>query len=291
MFQGLYTAVITPFQSDESFDEAAFARICEQQIAGGVDGIVVLGTTGESPTISPREHKIILQKAVDIIAGRTKVIAGTGSNCTREAIDLSVAAQQCAMDGLLQVNPYYNKPTQEGMFQHFSKIADHVDIPIMLYNIAGRCGVNLETPTLLRLAKHPNIVAVKEASGNMEQIKQVIQAVPDGFNVLSGDDALTLDIMKHGGHGLVSVLSNAVPKQMKTMIDAATQNNWAQAKEIHMALSDLFGACFLESNPQPIKTIMAEMGFCKTVFRSPMVEMDPKNKEKLLHLWRAFSDQ
>ncbi len=288
MFHGLYTAIITPFLDNGDFDENSFTKICEQQIKAGVDGIVVLGTTGESPTISHAEHEMIMQKAFDIIGGRTKLIAGAGSNCTREAIDLSKIAQRIGYDGILSVNPYYNKPTQEGMYQHFLAIADSINIGIILYNIKGRCGVNLETDTLLRLSRHKNIIGVKEASGDLEQIKEVINSVPDDFSVLSGDDNLTLEVMKMGGHGVVSVLSNALPKQMKDLVSALENKNWEKAQIIHDQLSDLFKDCFIETNPQPIKTLMTELGLCKANFRLPIIAMAKNNKEKLLASWKKY---
>ena len=288
MFTGLYTAVVTPFSTDGKFDESSFKAILEQQVAGGVDGLVVLGTTGESPTVSHDEHREILKAALAIVDGRVTMIAGTGSNSTREAIERSVEAQKMGYDGLLQVNPYYNKPNQEGLYQHFTAVADAVDIPIMLYNIMGRSGVNLETTTLLRLASHPNIVAVKEASGNLEQMQDVIKSVPDGFTVFSGDDNLTLDLMRMGGHGVVSVLSNALPKEMKALVQTCAAEDWSLAQTQHEALSELFKMCFVEPNPQPIKTLMSDMGLCQEVFRLPMVNMDADNKTALLKTWTEF---
>lgn len=288
MFTGVYTAVITPFKSDGSFDEKSFEAIIEQQIAGGVDGLVILGTTGESPTVNPIEHEQIMQCALGCAAGRVTLIAGTGSNSTREAVDLSIAAEQMGYDALLQVNPYYNKPNQEGLYQHFKAVADSVTIPIMLYNIAGRCGVNLETSTLLRLAEHPQIVAVKEASGNLEQIREVITQVPDDFTVLSGDDNLTLELMKMGGHGVVSVLSNALPAEMKALVDACANRKWTPAEAMQEKLAALFKLCFIEPSPQPIKTLMAEKGLCEEAFRLPMIKMEASNKTALLTAWEKF---
>lgn len=282
MFTGLYTAIITPFRKNGDFDEAAFSRIIEQQISGGVDGIVVLGTTGESPTVTPEEHDMITKLAVNLVNKRVKVIAGAGSNSTQEAIDRSLHAQNVGVDGLLQVNPYYNKPSQEGLYQHFQAIAQSVEIPIILYNIAGRTGVNLETETLLRLVDHPNIVSVKEASGDMKQIKEVINSVPEDFTVLSGDDGLTLDLMKSGGHGVISVLSNVLPTQMQELVTAAREKDWDKAEKSHQNLSDLFNHCFIETNPQPIKTLMAHEGLCEEVFRLPMVNMEEGNKAIVL---------
>ncbi|MCK5461181.1 4-hydroxy-tetrahydrodipicolinate synthase [Candidatus Gracilibacteria bacterium] len=287
-YRGLYTAIITPFKMDGSFDESVFKKLIEYQIKSGVDGIVVLGTTGESPTISTQEHNKIISIAVKLAKGRTKIIAGTGSNCTVEAINHSVHAEKAGADGLLQVSPYYNKPTQKGLYEHFMAVADSVNIPIILYNIQGRCGVNIETPTLLRLARHPNIFAVKEASGNLDQMKEVIESVPSDFTVLSGDDGLCFDLCKLGGVGVVSVLSNLLPKEMKSLVQTCEEGNWEEAKVQHEKLSTLFSACFIETNPQPIKTLMAKEGFCEEVFRLPMTIMERENKDNLLNIWSDF---
>ncbi len=284
-FTGLYTAIITPFKKDNSFDKENFKKIIDFQINSGVDGIVVLGTTGESPTISTREHDEIIAFAVDYIDSRVIVIAGAGSNCTAEAIHHSQAAEKAGVDGLLQVNPYYNKPTQKGLYHHFKAVADSVNIPIMLYNIEGRTGVNLETETLLKLVKHPNIVAVKEASGNLEQMKEVIEKTPEDFAVLVGDDGLMFEFGKLGGDGLVSVASNLIPLEIKGFVDDCLVGNFDKAKEFNKKYKEFFGACFIETNPQPIKTLMAEAGFCEEIFRLPMVTMEDKNKEKLMKIY------
>ncbi len=288
IFTGLYTAVITPFNKDKSFDKESFKKILDDQIENGVDGIVVLGTTGESPTVSTEEHDEIIKFAVEYIDKRTTVIAGTGSNCTTEAIAHSLSAQKSGVDGLLQVNPYYNKPTQKGLYQHFKTIADNVNIPIMLYNIEGRTGVNLETQTLLKLAEHPNIVAVKEASGNLKQMKEVIDKTPKDFAILVGDDGLMLEFGKLGGDGLVSVASNRIPAEMKKFVDDCLAGNWEKAENFHNKYQEFFSACFIETNPQPIKTLMAEAGFCKEIFRLPMVAMEKENKGKLMEIFEKI---
>lgn len=288
LYTGLYTAIITPFRADGSFDESAFETIIEQQILAGVDGIVVLGTTGESPTVTTEEHDQIIAFAVKVINRRTKVIAGTGSNSTAEAIHHSLAAQKVGVDALLQVNPYYNKPTQKGLYEHFKAVADAVKIPIILYNIEGRTGVNLETPTLLRLAEHPNIVAVKEASGNLDQMKEVIENVPNDFMVLVGDDALCLDICKLGGHGVISVASNIIPVEMKSFVDDCLVQDWEAAEAFQAKYAEFFDTCFIETNPQPIKTLMAEAGLCEEIFRLPMVTMEAENKVELLKVFESI---
>lgn len=289
MFKGLYTAIITPFLSDGTLDKVSLCKLINTQIESKVDGIVVMGTTGESPTISTKEHDEIISLCVQYIDGRCKVIAGTGSNSTREAIHHSQHAEKAGVDGLLIVNPYYNKPTQKGLYEHFKSIADAVNTPIILYNIEGRTGVNLETSTLLRLAKHPMIVSVKEASGNINQIKEVIESVPEGFTVLSGDDGLTMELMKNGGHGLISVLANILPREMLNLVNSCKRNSWDEASMLSNNLKDLFYACFIETNPQPIKTLLAHHGKCEEVFRLPLTTMEPNNKEKLLFVWNNWN--
>jgi 4-hydroxy-tetrahydrodipicolinate synthase len=289
-FKGLYTAIITPFNQAGEIDKASFKKLIQQQVEAGVDGIVVAGTTGESPTLTWEEHDSLIKLAVEIANKKIKVIAGAGSNCTAEAIEHSIKAEQAGADGLLQVNPYYNKPTQKGLFEHFSAIAESVNIPIMLYNIQGRCGVNLETPTLLELAKHPNIISVKEASGNLAQMKEVINSVPEDFTVLVGDDALCLEFSKLGGDGVVSVVSNIIPVEMKQFVADCLNKNWDSAQKTHNQLNNLFSDCFIEANPQPIKTLMADAGYCEPVFRLPMTTMLEENKEKLFQTWENYKN-
>ena len=274
-FTGTYTAIITPFNEQEEIDMPAFAKLVERQIAAGIDGIVVLGTTGESPTITPQEHGDLINETVKIVAGRTKVIAGTGSNSTAEAIHYSQVAKAAGVDCLLQVTPYYNKPTQKGLYQHFKAVAEAVDLPIILYNIAGRCGVNIATETVVKLSQIPNIVGVKEASGDLEQVKAVIAATPDDFTVLSGNDDQNLKIIKLGGDGAISVLSNIFPAKTKAYID-----NKDEAAYQHLA--NLVDNLFIETNPIPVKTLLAEMGLCKEIFRLPMTIMEDENKKKLI---------
>ena len=290
MFTGCYTALITPFKENGDLDEDAFTRLINFQIESDIDGLVILGTTGESPTVSAEEHNYIIKRAVEIAHKRTKIIAGTGSNCTAEAIFYSQEAEKSGADGLLQVNPYYNKPTQKGLYQHFKAVAESVKIPIILYNIMGRTGVNLETSTLLKLAEIENIVSVKEASGNLKQIEEVIQAVPENFSVLSGDDGLTLKLCELGGHGVISVLSNILPKEMKGLVDSCNAENWTEAEKIQKKLSPLFEVCFIETNPQPIKTLLAVEGFCEEVFRLPLTTLESENRKKLLKVWETYKN-
>lgn len=281
----MFTALITPFEKDGSIDKSNLFKLIDNQINAGVDGIVILGTTAESPTLSSSEQKDIIEISVKYINKRCEVIVGTGSNSTSETIQKSLHAQEVGVDGLLIVNPYYNKPTQKGLFEHFTAIADAVETPIILYNILGRTSVNIETPTLIKLSKHKNIVAVKEASGNLQQIKEVIAAVPVGFTVLSGDDALTIELMKLGGHGVVSVVGNILPFEMVKLVKACSENNQEKAQKINDSLKILFNAAFIETNPQPIKTMMAKDKLCQEIFRLPLTTMENENKVKVLNIW------
>lgn len=280
LFRGVYTAIITPFKRDESVDYDALAKLIELQILGGVQGIVVCGTTGESPTLNPQEHNEVIEFVISKVGKRVSVIAGTGSNSTREAIDLSIHAEHAGADALLLVNPYYNKPSQEGLYRHFKSIANSVKIPIILYNIKGRCGVNLETLTLMRLISDcPNIVAVKEASGDMNQIKEVISKKPDYFSVLSGDDSLTLDVIKAGGDGVICTSSNVVPKEWAQMVEFAFAGKITEAEKINAYLTPIFKVAFIETNPIPIKGMVSMMGLCEEVYRLPICELRPENKK------------
>jgi len=270
-FRGVYTAIITPFTQSGNVDEENLQRIIEDQIENGIDGLVPCGTTGESPTLSHEEHDRVIELTVEYTRGRVPVIAGTGSNSTREAIRLSKHAQEAGVDALLQVNPYYNKPTQKGLYLHFKAVADAVDIPVLVYNIKGRTGINVETPTLVRLMNDcENIQGVKEASGNLDQMKDVIQNRSDGFSVLSGDDNMTLSLLRAGGDGVVSVASNLIPRQMVDFVHAGLDGNLDKAQQEEERLMEFFKALFLETNPIPIKTAMAMRGWCEETFRLPM---------------------
>ena len=244
-FSGVYTALITPFTKYGLVDAKAFKRIIEFQIAQGIDGLVPCGTTGESPTLSHAEHDRVIATTVEIANGRVPVIAGTGSNATSEAVRLSKHAETAGVDALLLVNPYYNKPTQKGLYLHFRTIADAVGIPCILYNIKGRTGVNIETDTLVKLANDcPNIYAVKEASGSLDQMKDVIARSPEDFAVLSGDDNIAVDLIEAGGDGVISVASNLLPSHMKTMIHAALDGDIAKARAWEKNLAPFFASCF-----------------------------------------------
>ena len=282
MHKGVYTAIITPFKKDGSADEESLKKLIDFNIKNGVSGIVPCGTTGESPTLSHEEHDRVIELAVEHVDGRVKVIAGTGSNATSEAIRLTKQAEEAGADACLLVSPYYNKPTQEGLYRHFKAIADAVNFDCILYNIKGRTAVNLETPTLIRLANDcKNIVGVKEASGDLNQMKDVIAQRPEGFSVLSGDDNMTLSLIKAGGDGVISVASNLVPDRISDMVKAALDGDFAVAEKIDKELAPLFKVAFIETNPIPIKAAVALKGMCEEVYRLPMCELSKEHKEEL----------
>lgn len=274
-FRGVYTALVTPFTENGLVDMRAFKKIIEFQITNNVDGLVPCGTTGESPTLSHAEHDRVIAATVKYAAGRVPVIAGTGSNATSEAVRLSQNAEVAGVDALLLVNPYYNKPTQKGLYLHFKTIADAVGIPCILYNIKGRTGVNIETETLVRLARDcENIIGVKEASGDLNQMRAVIAQAPKDFTVLSGDDNMALDLIEAGGDGVISVASNIMPQYMQSMIHSALQQDFKKARQLEQQLLPFFGTCFCETNPIPIKTALAMYGWCQEKFRLPMCSLE-----------------
>ncbi|MGD1819006.1 MAG: 4-hydroxy-tetrahydrodipicolinate synthase [Pleomorphochaeta sp.] len=280
---GVYTAMITPFSEKDNLDTEALKALIDFQIDNGISGLVPCGTTGESPTLSHDEHDRVIQLTVEYTKNRVPVIAGTGSNATSEAIRLSKHAQCVGADAVLLVNPYYNKPTQKGLYLHFKAIADSVDIPCIVYNIKGRTGVNVETDTLVALANDcKNIVAVKEASGNIVQMEEVVKRTGDDFSVLSGDDNMSLDLIEKGGNGVVSVASNLFPRQMSDMVNLALNGKMAEAREIEKTLSKFFRACFLETNPIPIKTALARYNYCLESFRLPLCTLgSDENRNQL----------
>jgi len=281
MFQGSIVALVTPFRGGK-VDEPTLRKLVDMHVARGTDGIVPCGTTGESPTLSHDEHKRVVEIVIEAAAGRLHVIAGTGSNATSEAIDLTAHAKKAGATGALVVNPYYNKPTQEGLYRHFRAVADAVDLPIIIYNIAGRTAVNIETDTLVRIVKDcPNIVGVKEASGSLDQMTQVILACGPDFSVLSGDDNLTLPLMSVGGRGVISVIANIVPRETAEMTHAALAGDWKLARELHLKLFPLSRAAFMETNPIPVKEAMGMMGMLEPEFRLPMCPMGAANRERL----------
>jgi 4-hydroxy-tetrahydrodipicolinate synthase len=281
MFSGVYTALITPFTLQGELDGKKLKELVNFQIQEGIAGLVPVGTTGESPTLTIRENIEVIDIVVKESAGKKKVIAGTGSNCTSEALEMTKAAKDLGADASLQVAPYYNKPNQEGLYRHFMTIADKIDLPLVVYNIQGRSGVNIETDTLMRLAKHPNIVAVKEASGNLGQMMDVLARKPKDFALLSGDDNIAMPVTLMGGNGVISVASNIIPRKMVEMIEAATKGDLSRAKEIHYKLLPLFKAMFLETNPLPVKTAMSLMGQVEEVFRLPLCPPSEETKANL----------
>lgn len=281
IYKGVFTALITPFTENNTVDYPALERIIKHQIDCGINGIVPCGTSGECPTLSHEEHEKVIELSVKFAKHNIPVIAGTGSNSTQEAISLSKNAQSSGADAVLLVNPYYNKPTQKGLYLHFKAIADSIDIPCILYNIKGRTGVNLETDTLVKLANDcSNIIAVKEASGDLVQMEDVIKRTKDDFSVLSGDDNISLELIKKGGDGVVSVASNAFPKEMSRMINTALNKNYKIAEKYNKWFEEFFKCCFLETNPIPIKTVMAHMGYCTETFRLPLCTFENEEYRK-----------
>lgn len=271
MIQGCGTALITPFQRNGSLDELTLRKLIKRQIAAGIHFLVPCGTTGESPTITLEEHIRVVEITVEEAKGKVPVIAGAGGYFTKEVVELTEEVAKVGADGILSVTPYYNKPSQEGLFQHYKAVSQCTKLPIIVYSVQGRTGVNVEPSTLARLSKLKNIVAVKEASGNMAQMARVIHAVPDNFAVLSGDDSITIPLMALGGKGLISVASNEIPGPMAQLTEACLQGDFAAARAIQKKYLPLMEVNFIESNPMPVKAAMAAMGLCKPVWRLPLV--------------------
>jgi 4-hydroxy-tetrahydrodipicolinate synthase len=281
--RGCATALVTPFTTDGSIDEARLRALVDRQINGGVKLLVPCGTTGESATMTEEEDALVIGTTIDVARGRAKVIAGAGSNSTAAAIEYSKRARELGADAVLQVAPWYNKPTQEGLYAHFRAIAEAVpDMPIMLYNVPGRTSSNIAAQTTLRLARDcENIVAVKEASGNLSQIMEILRERPDGFSVLSGDDAVTLPLIALGAEGIVSVASNEVPDLMSQMANFALAGKWDEARAVHYRLLPLMEVNFIESSPGPVKAAMAMMGLLDENFRLPLVPITEKSRAKV----------
>lgn len=278
MFTGCGTALVTPFRQDHSLDETAMRQLVQRQIAAGINFLVPCGTTGESPTLSAVEQRRVVEITVEE-ARRTKtpVVAGAGGNNTAHVIEMAREFEKLGADGILSVAPYYNKPTQEGLYQHYKAIAAAISLPIILYNIPGRTGVNIEPATIARLAEIENIVGVKEASGNIAQMAVVLASVPKSFVVLSGDDGITIPLMALGGRGLISVVSNEIPAEMTRIVQLCLANDFPGAREIHQRYFRLMEANFVETNPGPAKAAMALMGLLEPVFRLPIVAPKPEN--------------
>lgn len=288
-YQGLYTAIITPFRNGE-VDYEAFRALIEAQIAAGVDGIVPVGTTGESPTLSHKEHMDVIAAAIRTAAGRIQVIAGTGSNSTAEAIAMTQEAERLGADGTLQVCPYYNKPSQEGVYRHFKAVADSCSLPVLLYSIPGRSGIEIAVDTVARLAADcPNVVAIKEAGGSVERVNQLVQALPESFSVLSGDDGLTVPFISCGAVGLVSVTSNVAPAAMRELVDAALSGDGHQALALQKKYYPLMkGLMSLDTNPVPIKEALALRGDTAREMRLPLAPLSDDKLAKLSALMQRF---
>jgi 4-hydroxy-tetrahydrodipicolinate synthase len=281
MFTGCGTALVTPFRKDLSLDEQAMRRLVRRQIQAGINFLVPCGTTGESPTLSHAEHLRVVEITLEEARGKVPVVAGAGGYNTQEVIELSKELHHMGVDGLLSVSPYYNKPTQEGLYQHFKAIASAVPLPIIIYNIQGRTGVNVETPTLKRLSQIDNIVGVKEASGNIGQMAMVVHLMPERFDVLSGDDAITLPLIALGGRGVISVVSNEIPAEMTKLTQLAIAGDFAGARAVQRAWMPLMEVNFVEANPIPVKAAMAMMGLLEPVWRLPMTPPQPQNHAKI----------
>jgi 4-hydroxy-tetrahydrodipicolinate synthase len=287
MFTGTYTAIVTPFRKGR-IDEAALERLVKLQVKAGVDGIVPVGTTGESPTVNYEEHVQIIALSVKFAGGRIKVLAGTGGNSTSEAVYLTEHAEKVGADGSLQVAPYYNKPTQEGLFQHFREVARKTKLPIMLYSIPSRCGVEIGVDTVKRLVQEcKNIIGMKEAGGSADRVTQLRAALGPKFVILSGDDSLTLPFMAVGAQGVVSVASNVIPRQVAQMVRAFTSGKTQAALEIHRQWYPLFKDLFIETNPCPVKAALALMGQIEEEFRLPLVPISAKNRDTLRKTMKA----
>jgi 4-hydroxy-tetrahydrodipicolinate synthase len=287
-FTGVGTAVVSPFTRGGSLDEAAVRTLGRRQIDAGVHFLCPCGTTGESPTLTNAERLRTVEILVDEAKGRVPILAGAGGYDTKEVMHLAGEMKKAGASGLLSVTPYYNKPSQEGLYQHYRAIAEHTPLPIIVYNVPGRTGVNVEVGTLVRLAELPNIVGVKEASGNVTQMCEICRAVPPDFLVLSGDDALTLPVMAVGGRGIISVAANEIPSEMVQMVEAAERNDFAAARQIHARIVPLMLANFVESNPIPVKAAMAAMGLLEEAYRLPMVPPQPASREKIEKVLREL---
>ncbi|HDP68751.1 MAG TPA: 4-hydroxy-tetrahydrodipicolinate synthase [Candidatus Marinimicrobia bacterium] len=280
-FRGTTVALVTPFTKNGKIDEIKLRMLVDRQIELGTNVILACGTTGESATLSHEEHHHVMDIVIEQVNDRVPVICGAGSNATHEAISLSKHAEAQGADAILSVGPYYNKPTQEGFYRHFRTIAESVSIPLIIYNVPGRTGSNIETKTVLRLAEIDNIIGIKEASGNMSQIMNILRSRPEDFLVLSGDDALSLALIALGGDGTISVIANETPDRFSQMISAALNGDWNRARQVHEQLLPLMEANFIESNPIPVKTALAMMGIIEDNFRLPLVTMAPHNREIL----------
>ncbi|MGD0591599.1 MAG: 4-hydroxy-tetrahydrodipicolinate synthase [Bacteroidota bacterium] len=281
-FQGTATAIVTPFKKDGSIDEAALRRFVDFQISGGVEALVPVGTTGENPTLNANEQKRVIEIVIEQANKRVKIFAGAGSNNTAEVIEKTRFAKKAGADAALVVGPYYNRPTQNGYFQHFSAVANAVDIPLIIYNVPGRTGGNIEAATMLRMAEEiPHVMMVKEASGNLAQIMEIARNMPKHFSLLSGDDSLAYSIIALGGDGCISVVSNEVPKEYSNLLRLCLKGNWTEALQLHYRLLPLMHVNFIESSPTPVKTALAMMGMMEETLRLPLVPLTEPSRVKL----------
>jgi 4-hydroxy-tetrahydrodipicolinate synthase len=285
-FTGCGTALVTPFTRSGALDEAGVRRLARRQIDAGIHFLVPCGTTGETPTLTPEERLRVVEIIVEEAKGKVPVLAGAGGYNTHEVIEAAQQMARAGADGILSVAPYYNKPTPDGLYQHYKAIAEAVPLPVIVYNVPGRTGVNVDVATITRLSAVPNIVGVKEASGNMTQMCEICGAVPADFLVLSGDDALTLPVMSVGGRGIVSVASNEVPGEMARMVEAAEKGDFAAARKLHVELLPLMQINFIESSPIPVKAAMAMMGLLEEIYRLPMVPPRPASRERIAQVLR-----
>ena len=281
MFEGSFVALVTPFKDDESLDEAKLKELIEFQIDGGIHGIVPCGTTGESPSLSEEEHDQVIELTVETVNGRVPVIAGTGSNSTTRTLRATEHAKAAGADAALIVTPYYNKPNQQGLYAHYMKVADSVDIPIIIYNVPGRCGTDILSDTVARLAEHPNIVGLKEATGELKRASEVVSMCPDDFVVLSGDDINTLPILSVGGKGVISVVANVNPADIAETCNAFKAGNIELARKLHYKTMQLAVDLFIETNPIPAKTALMLMGKLNGQLRLPLAPLTPANQETL----------
>jgi 4-hydroxy-tetrahydrodipicolinate synthase len=279
--RGCGTALVTPFRKDGSLDLDALRRLVQFQLRAGIDFLVPCGTTGETPTLEHAEYLAVVRTVVQEVAGKVPVIAGVGGNNTRKVIDLAAEVRGLGVQGILSVAPYYNKPTQEGLYQHFQAMAESTDLPIIVYNVPARTSSNIEPPTVARLAIIPNIIGIKEASGSIVQQMEVLAAVPPGFRVLSGDDSFTFPLMALGGVGVISVISNEIPGEMTRLAHLLLEGKLEAARQLHFSLLPLMQVNFIETNPIPVKAALAMMGMIEEVYRLPMVPMKPENRAKL----------
>lgn len=287
MFQGSFVALVTPFRAGR-LDEAALRAMVDVQITNGTHGLIPCGTTGEAPSLTVAEWERVAEIVLAQAAGRVPVLIGTGTNNTEATIERTRRARELGADGALVVTPYYNRPTQEGLYQHFAAIADAVSLPLMLYNVPGRTGVNLLPETVERLARIPSIVALKEASGSVEQVSQMVAAADSNLTVLSGDDALTLPMMSVGAQGVVSVLANVAPRPVATLVESMLSGDLAGARALHHQLADLTRALFIETNPIPVKAVASWLGLCTAEVRLPLVSLSPASERRVRQVWERY---